>query len=97
MAAHPARKRPSTKTADLIFRTRGLPNMYPPISSPQPAVAGCTCAMNCVNPIQNLAYLSSPRDSRAESVHLKPVSTYNFESDTVLTATAGCGFCLEPA
>jgi RNA polymerase sigma factor (sigma-70 family) len=33
-------------------------------------------------------------DSRGESVHLKPFSTHNFESDTVLSATAGCGLCL---
>src|SRR5690242_17380653 len=65
----------------LTLRTRVLPNMYPPISSPLPAAAGCACAETCANSIEILSYRYSVRDSRAESVHLKPDSTYKFESD----------------
>jgi hypothetical protein len=36
-------------------------------------------------PYSNFAVSLTPaRDSRAESVHLKPFATHNFESDTVL-------------
>src|ERR1700739_1614797 len=94
MAAYPARNKPKAKTPALPIRTRDLPNMVPPVSSPQPATHARRIAQT---QFKFCRILVPARDSRAESVHLKPDSTHNFESDTVLPATDGCGLYMEPA
>src|ERR1700686_5378586 len=94
MAAHPARNRPSAITPALPLRTRAFLNMVPPVSSPQPATHARRIAQT---PFNFCRILVPARDSRAESVHLKPLPTHNFESGKVLPATAGCGLYLEPS
>src|SRR5690348_16103645 len=87
-ATYPASNKPSAKKPAFPFRTRRLPNMSPPVSSPQRDAHTRRIAQI---QFKFCRVLAPARDSRVESVHLKPLPTYNFESDTVPPATAGCG------